>query len=153
MADLPACGLYRTGRALGEVAIGRLVYFHNHGNPGAGIYVPTGWHQNRARFAENGMPIPDAEWAQSLVALPAEGFYRVESLFDCCDKKCRSFEPTLMVQLGYDASAEAILFVPEWTANGFVLPDRGSRISSDRLRKLTALKVSGTAAGVDRVVH
>ena len=35
MSSLPPCGLYRTRRALGtSIPEGRLVYFHNHGDPG-----------------------------------------------------------------------------------------------------------------------
>ena len=37
---LPACGLYRTLLPIGDLEAGRLVYFHNHGNPGAGVYFP-----------------------------------------------------------------------------------------------------------------
>ena len=50
MADLPPCGIYRTDLALGdEVPAGRLVYFHDHGDPGPGIYLPRDWVANRAR--------------------------------------------------------------------------------------------------------
>lgn len=153
MAELPPCGLYRTRRALGDIPAGRLVYFHNHGDPGAGVYLPSGWRQNKATFHANGMPIPDADWAESLEALPAEGFYRVEAPFHCCEKKCRTFERGSMVQLGYDVSAQPILFVPEWKPEGFTLPERGSLVTADGLAKLEPLKVPGTAAGAGDVIH
>lgn len=105
------------------------------------------------RFHANGIPVPDAAWAESLEPLRAEGFYRVESRFDCCEKKCRTFEPMSLVQLGYDGAGEAILFVPEWSAAGFVLPERGSRVTQDRLSGLTPLRVAGTSAGEDQLVH
>ena len=153
MSELPPCGLYRTRKSLGDVPAGRLVYFHNHGNPGPGIYLPSRWQQNRAVFHENGIPLGDLEWANTLEKLPAEGFYRVEASFTCCDQKCRTYEPGTLVQLGYDGNAEAILFTPEWTASGFTLPERGTRLDPSRLSKLEPLKVPGTHAGVDRVVH
>ena len=67
---LPPCGLYRTTRALDHVPAGRLVFFHNHGDPGPGIYLPSGWVLNRARWHERGHTIPSPEWAASLAALP-----------------------------------------------------------------------------------
>jgi hypothetical protein len=154
MSDLPPCGLYRTRRALGEIPAGKLVSFHNHENPGVGIYEPSGWHQNRARFHTHGTPVPDRSWAEDgLEPLPPEGFYRVVDSFECCEKGCRTFERELLVQLGYDADARAILFVPEWGQNGFALPERGSHVELHRLAALRPLRVPGTSAGQDRLLH
>ena len=50
----PPCGLYRTVADVGEIQAGRLVYFHNHGDPGPGIFLPSSWHGNRARFEGTG---------------------------------------------------------------------------------------------------
>jgi hypothetical protein len=143
MADLPTCGIYRTTRALGdELPAGRLVFFHNHGDPGPGVYLPSSWAANRARWHGEGQTIPSAQWATSLVPLPAEGFYRVRETFTCCDKKCREYETDLLVQLGYDASAQPLLFVPEWTTAGLALPELGIALDADRLTRLVALKVA-----------
>jgi hypothetical protein len=150
MLDLPPCGLYRTGSALGEhVPAGRLVYFHNHGDPGPGVYLPEAWALNRARFGARGVPIPAPAWAASLEPLPAEGLYRVREAFHCCEQRCRLFEPDLLVQLGYDGAAHAILFVPEWTDRGLAIPERGALVDDDRLAKLTPLRVaqSGPTSG------
>src|SRR5262245_7482605 len=98
MADLPPCGIYRTTRALGDdVPAGRLVFFHRHGDPGPGVYLPSGWTANRARWHEHGHTIPSTDWADSLVPLPAEGFYRVREEFTCCAKNCRTYEVDLLV--------------------------------------------------------
>ena len=51
---LPPCGLYATRATIGSIPPGRLVYFHNHGNPGPGIYLPASWKGNRARFEARG---------------------------------------------------------------------------------------------------
>lgn len=142
MATLPACGLYRTTQALeGHVPAGRLVYFHNHGDPGAGIYLPSGWSLNRAQWHDNGHTLPAPEWAATLAPLPAEGLYRVRETFTCCAKRCRTYETDLLVQLGYNGEAEPLLFVPEWTESGLAIPEMGLAIDADRLRALAALKV------------
>lgn len=138
---LPPCGLYRTTRPLGDVPAGRLVSFHNHGEPGPGIYLPAGWDTNRARWHERGHTLPDEAWADSLVRLPDEGLYRVREDFFCCDNQCLRFTAGQLVQLGYDGAAEAILFVPEWTAKGLAFPSRGTRLDASRFGNLDALHV------------
>ena len=146
MSSLPPCGLYRTRRALGTtIAEGRLVYFHNHGDPGPGVYLPSGWSVNRARWHAQGTPIPDPRWAEHLEPLPAEGLYRVREGFTCCEKRCRTFEEELLVQLGYNGMAEPILFVPEWTAEGLRFPTTGSVVDRDKLQQLVPLKVAEAA--------
>lgn len=146
MSGLPPCGLYRTRAALGEIPAGRLVSFHNHGEPGPGIYLPSGWKLNRATWHARGTPLPSPEWARNLEPLPAEGLYRVSEPFTCCEKRCRTFEADLLVQLGYDAEARALLFVPEWTESGLAIPETGALLDADRLAKLSPLKVVQAAA-------
>lgn len=142
--SLPPCGLYRTTATIGDVPAGRLVYFHNHGDPGPGVYLPEGWHQNRARFAERGhtLPRPVAEHADSLKPLRPEGMYRVARRFHCCDQRCHEFEEELLVQLGYDGHGRAIVFVPEWNAEGFTLPTTGTGVDDGQLTNLEPLKVA-----------
>ncbi len=140
---LPPCGLYRTTRDLEQhVPAGRLVYFHNHGNPGPGVYLPSSWTLNRAQWHERGHTIPSPEWAASLVPLPLEGLYRVRDAFVCCEKRCRTYEPDLLVQLGYNAEAEPLLFLPEWTSSGLAIPEMGAPIDADRVACLVPLKVT-----------
>lgn len=141
-ADHPPCGLYRTTRPLESVPAGRLVYFHNHGNPGAGIYLPQSWSANRARWHQNGFTVPSPEWSSTLQPLAPEGLYRVTERFFCCEKKCRSFEPNQLVQLGYNGEADALLFVPEWTQGGLGIPERGNKIDADQVKKLARLAVA-----------
>lgn len=142
MATLPPCGIYRTREPLeGHVPAGRLVFFHNHGDPGPGVYLPSGWSLNRARWSDTGHTIPSAEWAATLEPLADEGLYRVAETFTCCAKACRTYEPDLLVQLGYNAEAEPLLFLPEWTDAGLAIPEMGVPIDADRLRCLVALRV------------
>jgi hypothetical protein len=151
---LPPCGLYRTTRALEDVPPGRLVYFHNHGEPGAGIYLPADWKLNRAQWRLRGYTIPDEAWAASLWPLPAEGLYRVSEDFFCCDKRCVRFPASQLVQLGYDGEAHPILFVPEWTSRGLAFPERGTRLDDSRLAKLEPLRVAiGQEAPNDGFLH
>jgi hypothetical protein len=139
---LPPCGLYRTRASIGTaVPAGRLVFFHNHGDPGPGVYLPESWRLNRAQWHRHGTTIPDEAWAATLEPLAPEGLYRVAEPFYCCEKRCRRFEPDLLVQLGYDGQAQPILFVPEWTRVGLAIPETGAGIDADRIGKLVRLKV------------
>lgn len=140
--ELPPCGIYRTIEPIGPVPAGRLVYFHNHGNPGAGIYLPESWRANRAIFKREGTTLPTPEAAKNLRPLLAEGLYRVEEAFTCCDKNCRVFEKDLLVQLGYNGEGRAILFTPEWSDDGLAIPDRGQFVDDLRLAKLEFLIVA-----------
>lgn len=143
--DLPPCGVYRTLAPIGDdVPAGRLVYFHNHGNPGPGVYLPERWELNRAIFHQRGhtLPQPVEEWVRKLEPVTPEGFYRVASPFHCCDKRCREYETGLFVQLGYDGAANALLFVPEINATGIAVPQMGLRVDRAALKKLEPLKLA-----------
>ena len=84
MSELPPCGVYRTVKPIGNVPAGRFVYFHNHGDPGPGVYLPQSWSHNRAKWAQNGTTVPADFDPKALAPLPAEGFYRVTAEFHCC---------------------------------------------------------------------
>jgi hypothetical protein len=139
---LPACGLYRTTAPIGAIPSGRLVYFHNHGDPGPGLYLPEGWKHNRIRLSARGTLLPTPEDARSLLALPPEGFYRVAEGFHCCEKRCRFFEAEMLVQLGYDGAGEALVFTPELVDGMLAIPERGNRVQLDQLRHIEPLKVA-----------
>lgn len=139
--QLPPCGLYRTIGPIGSVEAGRLVYFHNHGNPGPGIYLPKSWKLNRAEFQDQGQVIEDPALVRFLQPLPSEGFYRVVDPFYCCDKKCRRFEEDALLQLGYNADAEPIVFVPEIVDSMLAVPAKGWKTSLDAAGRLRQLKV------------
>ncbi|MEM9730674.1 MAG: hypothetical protein AAF997_18980, partial [Myxococcota bacterium] len=111
--SLPPCGVYRTNAPIGSVPAGRLVYFHNHGDPGPGIYLPTGWKYNRAEFDKTGQVLQDLAWVEWLEPLPPAGVYRVVAPFHGSETLCRKFDEDMLLQLGYNANAEPILFVPE----------------------------------------
>lgn len=146
MAELPPCGPYRTTSPIGEIPAGRLVYFHNHGDPGPGVYLPVSWRGNRAQFAERGTTLTDPSTAATLEPLAREGLYRVTETFTCCDKRCRTFEPETLVQLGYDAQAQPLVFLPEWVEGAIAIPQRGTRIERAHTAKLAPLRVAEAGA-------
>ncbi len=147
---LPPCGLYRTLSAIAEVPADRLVYFHNHGNPGPGVYLPERWIANRAQFSANGFTLPRLEDARALMPLAREGFYRVKAAFHCCAKRCTEFLPEMLVQLGYNGAGRALLFLPEHAAHGLAVPERGAMVDDERLANLVALQVrEGAGANAD----
>jgi len=145
MADHPPCGIYRTTQALEGIPAGRLVYFHNHGDPGPGIYLPERWSNNRAQWQARGATVPSPAWSATLAPIAAEGLYRVSEEFFCCDKRCRKYEVGLLVQLGYDGEAHPLLFVPEWTDAGMSFPLEGLKFEGVNLSRLEPLKVSQAA--------
>lgn len=143
---LPPCGIYRTTLRLGDIPAGRLVSFHNHGNPDPGVYLPLGWRHGRAVFDTRGAPLPGAWWAATLDPLAPEGFYRVREPFPCCEKRCRMYEPDQLVQLGYDPEGRPLLFVPELVDDALVWPAAGSLLDRPLLAKLAPLKVAASVS-------
>ena len=137
----PPCGIYRTQKPLEGIAPGRLVYFHNHGDPGPGIYLPERWVNNRAIWQERGTTAPNEAWIASLEPLPAEGLYKVREEFFCCVKRCRRYEIGALVQLGYDGEANGLLFVPEWSEAGLRFPADGLKFETINAPRLEPLKV------------
>jgi hypothetical protein len=133
--------VYRTTQKIGDVEAGRLVYFHNHGNPGPGLYFPESWIHNRAKWAANGYTLPKVFDVRALKPLPAEGFYRVASSFYCCEKQCVKFEPDQMVQLGYNGAGRAIVFVPEYGSGAITVPEKGTVIDDVSFPNLVLLKL------------
>ena len=151
---LPPCGLYRTTQSVAGIPAGRLVYFHNHGDPGAGLYLPERWNANRASWQPRGHTLSDDGAAQHLSALPPEGLYAVNETFYCCEKKCLRYETNQLVQLGSDGEATPLLFVPEFSTRGLGFPERGNKLDVGSLSKLTLLKVAqGNEAPRDGFVH
>lgn len=100
------------------------------------------WKANRAQFRRQGHTLTDPTQAHTLEPLSPEGLYRVTEAFTCCPKRCRTYEAEQLVQLGYNAAAEPILFVPHWGPDGLVLPDRGHRAEPAALQRLAAMRVA-----------
>lgn len=139
----PPCGLYRTTAALGDVPAGRLVSFHNHGDRGPGVFLPTGWIAHRAQFSGVGVAIPSAGWARTLDPLAPEGVYRVREAFHCCDRQCRLFDRDLLVQLAYTPEAAPVVLVFTPSDGALVLPAQGNLVARATVARLSPLQVAG----------
>lgn len=140
--QLPPCGLYRTVGPVGNIPTGRLVYFHNHGDPGPGLYLPTGWKKNRVEISNRGTTLTDKSLVRYLEPLPPEGLYRVTEPFHCCERKCTQFEPETLLELGYNGEGQAIVFIPELVDGELTIPNSGTAIDHNRLISLKQLKVT-----------
>jgi hypothetical protein len=140
--QLPPCGLYRTRAAIGAIPAGRLVYFHNHGDPGPGLYLPSGWKRNRVELQPRGQTLEDPELLRHLEPLPPEGFYRVIEPFHCCERKCRQFETDTLLELGYNGDGLPIVFTPEFVDGMIAIPTNGTAIDLKVLPLLKLLKVA-----------
>jgi len=134
--------MYRTTQKIGGIEAGKLVYFHNHGNPGPGLYQPEKWNQNRAQFSPKGMTVPEGFDGSGLQPLPADGFYRVTEDFHCCAKQCVKFQTNVFVQLGYNGDGKALVFVPQLGVGGISIPDRGVAIDDACFAHLQPLMVA-----------
>lgn len=147
--SLPPCGLYRTRAAIGAIPAGKLVFFHNHGDPGPGLYLPSGWKRNRVELQQRGQTLEDLELVSQLEPLPAEGLYRVIEPFFCCERQCRQFETEMLVELGYNADGAPIVFLPELVDGMLAIPTSGTVIDHKALTSLKQLRVAVTAAAKD----
>jgi hypothetical protein len=144
---LPACGLCRTTKPLpereDEIPAGILVYFHNHSDSGLPVViVPEHNVHNRWHFHGPGIAFRGLTWADSLLRLPAEGFYVL--------RKPLSFEggewaKGAIVQLGYTRAAGPILFIAQQRAtleeNDLFFGDTGVPVKVEQLAILDAAQV------------
>ena len=155
MADtnLPPCGIYKTTDPIGSIPPDSFVYFHNHGDPGPGVYPPAKWIQNRAVFREKGVPLSNELQAKGLIPLPPEGFYRVRQALKPNPNSQTVFQPGQLVQIGYNSRAETILFVPQLGANGLEIPSRGIIIQPENMRFLEYLLVAQAPDDPSKILH
>jgi hypothetical protein len=144
---LPDCGLYRTTKPLpdheGAVTAGLLVYFHNHSDSGLPVVIPPEHNVlNRWHFHGTGIPFRGLSWADSLVKLPAEGFYML--------RKALSFDggewpKSALLQLGYTRNADPILFIgqvrSQLAENDLWFSDKGVGVTRDQLALLEPLQI------------
>lgn len=140
---LPDPGLYRTTKAYpgNEEAIpaGSLVYVGVKPNGGLPFVVRPGANRNNRWFwGEPTVSLRALNWAESLVKLPPEGFYTLPKEMHF-DGGGRWLEHAI-VQLGYNAEGNAILFVAEQhddeERNILVFSERGRMIDDETLHGL-----------------
>jgi hypothetical protein len=162
-SSLPACGLYVTTTPLPgheqQFPAGLLVYFHNHDGESDGglpqVLAPDHNIQNRWHFHGPGVPFRTLSWTNTLLKMPNEGFYVLQSdlAFDG-----GSWPKGLLVQLGYTRNGDAILFGAQVRAkleeNDLWFSDRGVPISRTQLSILDPVTVfQETSAGAADADH
>ncbi len=158
MSDLPKSGLYRTTQAHplapDQIPSGRLVYVGKRGDDMFVVH-PQQNVKNRWFWSEPTVPLTDASWGQTLKPLRAEGFYSLPETMDL-DGGGRWIKNAI-VQLGYDRTGAAILFIAERREgseeNSLFFSDRGVKIKDDLLARLTWAPILPVSADRDRTIH
>jgi hypothetical protein len=144
---LPACGLYRTTKPLPEhetdFPAGTLVYFHNHSDSGLPVVIaPDHNIMNEWHFHGAGTPFRGLSWADSLVKMLDQGYYTLRKQLDFDGG---SWPKGALVQLGYNRTGDAILFIAQKRAqrneNGLYFSDRGVPLGRERLSLLEQANV------------
>ena len=148
---LPACGLFRTTRALPGaeqvVPAGLLVNFHNHSEQSMPVVlVPVHNVFNRWQWSATPNYVRQLSWIESLHRLPVEGFYvlrRDVALNDGSATRSSSAAPGArwpkgtLVQLGYDKTANPIVFIAQQRhdlhENSLIFADSGVAIGEEGL--------------------
>lgn len=138
---LPSTGLYRTTLAhpidAEAIPSGSLVFVGTN-DSGPFVVRPHYNEKNRWFWRDPVVPLTDEIWAQTLERLPAEGFYSLpETLeFDGGGRWLKN----AIVQLGYDRTGTAILFIAErrdaQEENALFFSDSGHRIDDPLLFSL-----------------
>jgi hypothetical protein len=147
--NFPPCGLYRTTEPLqGKeqwVRGGMLVYFHNHSQQGPPLLLlPADNQHNRWVFHEKGYLIRDTGYVETLEPLKEEGLYVLgEPIYLSREE----FIPErTLVQLGYNRSADPILFLGQFDDNTIYFPDSGLKCTPEVFELLqdVTFRVPGT---------
>lgn len=132
--NLPPCGLFRTTEPLDGkeqwVRAGMLVYFHNHSQQGPPlVLLPAENQDNRWVFHEKGYLIRELDYSETLEPLKPEGFYILEEPIYLSREE---FIPEqTLVQLGYNRSADPILFLGQFEDNAIYFPDSGLKCTAE----------------------
>ncbi len=159
MSEARPCGVYRTGRALraGEMEIpaGSLVYFHNHSVQGPPIVLlPDANTNNRWSYTSGGWLVEDPAFIEAMVSLKGEGFYALNRRLQV--GKDEFVAERSLVQLGYNRSADTILFVAKPEGNGFNFPDRGLRFDAPDVQEILEpvnFTIPAAAGAEQRTLH
>lgn len=133
-SDLPPCGLYKTTESLAGkeqwVREDLLVYFHNHSEQGPPLLLlPASNENNRWSFHDKGYLIRDLPYVETLVELEDEGFFILTEPLYLSDDEFIPEET--LVELGYNRSAEPILFMGTFEDNAIVFPESGLKCTRE----------------------
>lgn len=142
MLDLPENGLYRTTTAMPghEDAFPASVLVFIGEKSGQKFVVRPGQNRNnRWYWGDPTTVMRSPTWGRTLKRLPSEGYYTLpeDMNFDGGGRWLKN----AVVQLGYNAQGQGIVFVAESrdtaTDNALFFSDRGMLISDETLERLT----------------
>lgn len=142
------CGFYVTTKAVqvGETQIEKeqLLNFHNHSDQGFPVLLfPTQNTHNKWAF-DHPLYLEDIDTVmKNLLPLRAEGLYRLTEHVHLTEKEI--INKNALVQLGYSARGEPILFYPEeipW-GNAVSFPVKGQKINAKIYKLLEPLNMHG----------
>ncbi len=141
MLDLPENGLYRTTTAMpgNEDAFPAEVLVYIGEKSGQKFVVRPGQNRNnRWYWGEPTTVMRSPTWGRTLKRLPSEGFYTLPE--DLSFEGGGRWLKNAIVQLGYNAQGQGIIFVGESrdtaTENALHFSDRGMLISDELLERL-----------------
>lgn len=142
MLDLPENGLYRTTTAMPghEDAFPASVLVYIGEKAGQKFVVRPGQNRNnRWYWGDPTTVMRSPTWGRTLKRLPSEGYYTLpeDMNFDGGGRWLKN----AVVQLGYNAQGQGIVFVAESrdtaTDNALFFSDRGMLITDEVLERLT----------------
>lgn len=109
---------------------GILVYFHNHSQQGPPlVLLPAENKHNRWSFNDKGYLIREPDYVDTLVPLKEEGLYVLEEPIYLSREE---FIPDqTLVQLGYNRSADPILFLAQFENTAIFFPDSGLKCTTE----------------------
>lgn len=151
--DLPPCGLYRTTEPLpGKeqwVRSDMLVYFHNHSQQGPPLLLlPAENRHNRWHFHEKGYLVREPGYVETLERLKDEGLYVLDEPIYLSREEFIPEET--LVQLGYNRSADPILFLGKFEDNAIFFPDSGLKCTTEVFDLLDDVTFRVPGQDVDR---
>lgn len=144
----PACGLFKCLQQfqVGDTVIeqDQLLHFHNHSDQGTPVLLfPTQNTHNQWTF-DHPVYLQDfASVMPNLARLKPEGLYRLTEQVPLSEKE--TINKNAMVQLGYTAQGEPIIFHPEnvsW-GNAVSFPQKGQKITGAIYKLLEPLDIHG----------
>ncbi|HEU4404098.1 MAG TPA: hypothetical protein VFS43_02215 [Polyangiaceae bacterium] len=148
MIQLPKPGLYRTTQPYpgleDALPAPALVYVGQRPDDGLPFVVRPGQNfRNEWYWTEPTITLRSPTWAKTLVALPAEGFYTLPA--DFAPAENIRWPRNAIVQLGYNARGQGIVFLAERHANEernvLSFSERGASVDDEFLRRLVRAPV------------
>lgn len=153
------CGLHRTTIALPgseeTVTAEELVLLHDHRpDEFPTVSLPTHCEANRWWFGEPGIAAEDADFLESLIPLPDEGYYALLRDLPLSDDPDDILLDGSLVMLGYDRTGNCILYPGRFEGLAIHFPDRGYRFDGvDVLSALERANFQEPMSDEDRAIH